>query len=526
MPSFIHTKDIRYALRRIPLPRLLCSLLGLCGLILLCYKLASLYPLKLIFLDNSSGKTVKNLSPMGRTAYYETLLEQLLPSRNKCLDCLVEGKAEEATKEALMIYKRYPNYLLLASYETSETSPSLLRKILSQKEEVDPHLLILLLNDDNTHPDIRALSANICSKMIGRFSNARGDDFLALILRMECILNGVIVPSAESLNSLIDKLDDARLYRYARSAGIDILPKNTTNFYWHRIFLGDSEAASAILHKSTSFKDIEIIIKTVKDVSLHVPALEILAEYLQGVTTVRLNEMTHTMIEIYKDDPSFFNTKILLALLISSKTASNLALALYIAFKEGPSDNYEILLIKMFICRYFCFVPEILRLYEKLSIRNLQLYNTTYVWSDPLFVSSKASLLGNMRIKKAMQRLKIQRDEDLKKIKSNLAVFISKDYVGQAVSLIKLYKKISLSVVCKEIESKEILAKKETAMFSDLLGGECAYLFGKATTGMAYHERFCIPDGSGHMEILDEIKVMPISNEFKEYFVSCWNESC
>lgn len=444
----------------------------------------------------------------------------------KCVDLLISGKFEDAVKEALAIYQKHPRFLLISSYFDVRKSRSLLLKFIEQDDNLDPHFLILLLDDlHNFNEEAQSEIVKLCQNAIKRNSQPNGSNhFISYRLKAELIFHKVVHPSESDLADLIKHLNDFRLYSYANNYNMHVSPNDTINFKWYLAHRGDVQMARNLILKSTSFNDILQLSKLLGDSSVG-NAVDILIEFLtHNCTPDRISEMIKMMIQICQESSSFLNVKILLSLLISTRSINNLVLAAYIAHNNRLEANYEILLIEMFIYRYFCFIPIILKLYKFLDIKNVQLYNTAYIWSDPLIYEVNHKCKINLHeVNYRIKEIQSIQKSDLALIRERIVSYVDYNRIAHAVSLVELHRMISDSITIKELEAMKIMATKKQTIFTDLLGSKCSYLFDKLVCNCNI-QQFHIFKSIDQLNEAFINEFLIIDDKFKVEFINAWKE--
>jgi hypothetical protein len=290
-----------------------------------------------------------------------------------------------------------------------------------------------------------------------------------------CIINEERhkVFNGKTIDQMIDILDDFTLYDLAIRQGVNLRERNSINYKWYRVILyKDLEAAKEIIKISKSFEDIRKIISYTGFIQTKVENIDILLDHLE-IPNVK-EENIQRMFCLLQDEPSLLNVKILFSLLISTKKENNIFLALYLSYKYKFQGNYEIDLIHLFLNRYFMFNKNIQVLLRKMEVKNIQIYNLAYIWSDPMIISNRVS-------KEVTENFIRSTKSDISLIACRFRRFLDANRIGHATSLYNLKETLEKSLSFCEIYKKQILATNENTMFSNLLGEKCSFIFNKAT---------------------------------------------
>lgn len=281
----------------------------------------------------------------------------------------------------------------------------------------------------------------------------------------------------EYLNYLLDNIDDWELYEYAMAKGLKSRVRESMNYKYYRLEVTkDMNIARELILKNTSFPEIKKILgmvgySEVKD--LLSPHKGMVGLIVGGGINV---ETLKSLYEMYIADKTFLNTITILSGLICTREDSFLILALCIPFSEKDSfpNNYEIALVFLFLCRYFCFYPKVLKTISDLSIRSIQQENFGFVWSD-------LNILLNLKDHSMVKKYKNFHYDVLKGINGSVTSFIGEGRIYHAISLLELREQFEKSMINKEIEGNTIINEEEKTAFSGLLGDKCSYLFAKIT---------------------------------------------
>lgn len=275
----------------------------------------------------------------------------------------------------------------------------------------------------------------------------------------------------ECAESLLDSIDDWDLYQYALDNSLDLKPRVSLN---HEFYLlhrhREQDRAARLLESRLCFREIKEIVGLV-DLHRH-PAenIDCVVQLVRSGFSEGLLTRAH---EVYGRDTNVFNVKTLLAVLISSRKTNLLVLALYLSFlhKDMDPSNYEIQLVFAFLCRYFCFYPQVLQMFQEMKVKNAHVANMAFMWTDILIVRG---IRKRNEFVETMKTFVADVDNGLRHLMlvGNLA---------HAVDALELRKRIVASVVVQEVEEDRIIGNNPSSCFSELLGEHCAYLFEKMT---------------------------------------------
>ncbi|TBU10481.1 hypothetical protein CWI38_1732p0010 [Hamiltosporidium tvaerminnensis] len=284
---------------------------------------------------------------------------------------------------------------------------------------------------------------------------------------------------------LLDYTDDWKIYQKAINENIILKPRNSLNYKFYNLLNTKSDdIGREIIINSNCFslilKTCEILnFKKIQDLPR---VYEIFIENIKNIETEKLTDdinnftIIKEMFDIYTKEKSLINIKILLSLLIGSRNEKMLILALYVSFihKDTFETNYEIKLIYMFICRFFCFYSEVTKMFKELSIRNIQHENLCFLWSD-------LNIILNLNDKNMEKKYKNFYFDTQKNFNNAVMPYLIKQKYHFAIELLEMKKSFDDSLVFKEVEKNQILAENSKTMFSDILGYKCEYLFSKMT---------------------------------------------
>ena len=246
--------------------------------------------------------------------------------------------------------------------------------------------------------------------------------------------------------------------------------KNTINMSWYKIIKNkDSASAREILLNSINFQDVKKVLDYCPIESTGFKTYDILIKYLKGEDPKELLSLFFTFLH---EDGSFLSMKILLALLIATREEKLLLLALHLSETNKFEDNYEIQLINLFLCRYFLLFKNIRKNFESLDIKNVQVHNLTFIWSDPMIVS-------NIKLTDEISTFKREITKMVTDIENSIISSLDNFNIAISLSLIELRNKLKKSTICQEIQTRQIVSKSKFSMFSGLLGEKCEFLFDK-----------------------------------------------
>lgn len=448
--------------------------------------------------------------------YFGSFLDKLADEQSRCIKSLLDGDYASAQKIGLRLCPQHPQYLLLSLFAGIPENKRLFLLLLKKIVVIDLNFALMLINDPRFS----------CDEIGDVVSRLEGDTFLHTVVRRDWFLRSKGPPieargqgpegagdspgaqkegETAQINDWIDVIDDFRLYQYAIDNSLEVTERNSANYKWYKMLVcRDQGIAVDMVKKSINFNDILEICKTANLNKTGVPNFDILLCYLRsGYDEGLLQQMVH----LFTKDRSFVNHKILLALLIASRVENNLVLAFYLSFSAAFDDNYEIELIHLFLSRYFCFVGNTQKLMQKLDIKNIQVYNNAYIWSDPMIVVGDRLLSYTMALNKLHK-------SDICTVESRLRGFLDANRVGHSASLLKLRAWLCESVSIKEINDFKILADTSETAYSCLLGSPCRYLFDKLVAGHRRSGRSCLGSLFSHADNT------PVSSILKNPYIS------
>ncbi|KAM0673945.1 hypothetical protein GVAV_002463 [Gurleya vavrai] len=290
------------------------------------------------------------------------------------------------------------------------------------------------------------------------------------------------------INFLIKNIDDGDLYEYAIKYKIRIDTFDTPNYLHYKLKKDlNIENFMRVYKITNSFRELENLFEKCnlldfskkKECFLFYAFLKY--EFINNINFVcdnLLNELLINEIKFafdnYKKEKSLTNTKLILAFLISTKQENNLLLALKIAndCKDLFKNTYEIKLIFLFICRFFCWYDKVIEIYEELEIKTVIQEKLAYLWSD-------LNIILNLNDNSRKEKYLNYRSHLIKHINCSLLVFIQNYSFYHGIELIKTKKMLENSNLYKEINQNKIISNDPETHFSFLLGSKCRFLFDK-----------------------------------------------
>lgn len=346
------------------------------------------------------------------------------------------------------------------------------------------------------------------------------DHVYYLILKEACIhghhellgLGGL----RECIEFLLDNLDDWDLYRYALDEGLELRRRETLNYEYYLIHkLREQERAIELLRSRVCFKEIELIAGAVGLRSHPDGAIDCVIQLERSGFS---HDLLRRAYEIYRKDMSVFNTKVVIAALVSSRNAVFLGMALCLSFKhrKDHQGNYEIFLVFVFLCRYFCFYPYVVKCLEAMNVKNAQVPNLSFIWSDILIAKGK-------RDEKRMEEVVDNIKKSVEELENSIKYFVSVGNLAHAVDAVELGRSLLESPILAEMEKGEVCRKSPNNSFLHLLGARGAYLFEKMTVekipkGRTMFLTDFYVSGSCTLEEMMSSGLCNIDDEFKTFF--------
>lgn len=282
--------------------------------------------------------------------------------------------------------------------------------------------------------------------------------------------------SLECVEFLLDSLDDWDLYKYALDNKIEVRKRESLNYEYYLLHkLKEKDRAVELLKSRTCFREIEFIAEMIGLESHPHEAIDCVIQLMRRGFD---EDLLRKAYEVYRKDTSVFNTKVVIAILISSRKASFLALALYLSFRHRNTyqGNYEMFLIFTFLCRYFWFYPYVLKCLESMGVKNAQMPNLSFIWSDILITKG---IKDEKRMRGAISNFQ----ESIDDLDNSIKYFIIVGNLAHAVDALELRKSVEESVILSELKESRIIGTNCNNSFHHLLGARCSYLFEKMTVG-------------------------------------------
>jgi hypothetical protein len=402
------------------------------------------------------------------------------------LELVLDGKITEATKLGYKLLPSSPAYvalcqLILFLKDPEEYSIRKLLELIFDKMETKSDILWFLfrrgLMIENLYHHVKKLKVK---------------DYVYYLILKEMMFRGhhrlIINETAERMvELLLNELDDWDIYKYALENGIEVEKRETLNYTYYLLHRTKSEELGLRMMESAgSVKELEYIAELI-GIREHCNGTIdcILKLYWNGYS----DELGRRMMEIYSLDraggggtagnrevPSTRNTKALIAVLLSSRRIEHIVLALYISYKnrDSSSNNYELKLIFMFICRFFCFYPAVLKLVEELNIKNVQVATLAYIWLD-IAVSRKIEDGGKKEEYVAYMRASVSQ------LRNSIRYFLRVERLSYVLDMLELIESLLGSVMMEEALAGRIVGSDPVTSFSTLLGKHCSYMFNKLT---------------------------------------------
>ncbi|KAI5151424.1 hypothetical protein ENBRE01_2129 [Enteropsectra breve] len=447
--------------------------------------------------------------------FFQQLVDFLSGKRGQCLKALYKGNFQDAHTLALDLYEKYPNFLLLSCFFDLKSYKPMFTALIKKHREIDSNFLYVIAKS----PEIAYSDVKHFEAQLGNSS------FLELAIRKQLFLKKYRETSsencldgiAEELNDLISKISDWELFQFAIDNNIEIRENNSINYKWYRVSKHrESSAAAYIMQKNFIFSEIKTLNELCGEIKSESVIHRILLEYIKsGTADVLIKEM----LDIYENDKSFAVVKLLISLLIATRNENNMVLALFFARSHSFEENYEIDLIELFILRHFCMIQPVLAKMKKMDIKNVQIYNTAYIWLDPMIVTGKfidrkiADFVKAGRAVPSTMRIQVKDA-------------MEQDKIGCAASTINMIKYAENHISLCEAEKLEIVAKESKTCWSELLGDGCSFLFDKIVVGHKRSEEGTLDTlyNKGSMQNIESVFEnkfeYAVSEEFKNWFMA------
>ncbi|CAD26240.1 hypothetical protein [Encephalitozoon cuniculi GB-M1] len=389
------------------------------------------------------------------------------------VEALLRNDVARSIELGKMLFSRSPMFLvtsLLVSFLDSPTDESKKNLFLKSLENatIKSNLIWMLYKRGLLVEDLHHYVQRIAFK----------DHMYYLVLKEACIHghHGLLERGAipECVEFLLDNLDDWDLYRYALDNGIDLRRRESLNHEYYLLHkLKERGRAIELLKSRLCFKEIEYIAEMVGLESHPQEATDCVVQLMRNGFG---EDLLRRAYGVYAKDPSVFNIKMLIAVLVSARRAPLLGVALYLAFKHrrDHQGNYEVLLIFAFLCRYFCFYPHVLECLDSMGVKNAQVPNLSFIWSDILITKG---IKDDTRRKGAINNIRGCMDD----LDNSIRHFISGGNFAHVVDALELRRSLKESVILMELEKSRIIGSNPNNSFRYLLGTWGSYLFEKMT---------------------------------------------
>ncbi|KAM0681408.1 hypothetical protein GINT2_000610 [Glugoides intestinalis] len=448
-----------------------------------------------------------------KTTDYATFLLSLLQDKQaQFLNAFFKNDFILAKKHAFELYKSHPGYLIFFCSVKDQENQKLLISLLKKEKSVDLQLLYkLLISKEPVYDELLEFEEKY-----------KNESFIEKCLRKAFFIRkyATLCPQNVKIEllALLDEIDDFELYDFAIKNKIQIENRSGINFSWYLLIsTGCQQAGIDIIKRSTSFNDISNVLKHCSIDATGSLTHDLCIRYLtEGYSFDLLVKSFDNM----KGDSLFLASKLVLALLIASKEERLLILALFLTETLDFPENYEIKLIRLFLCRYFLLFAQIEKLILQLDIKNIQVANLTYIWSDPAIVT-------RVKLGKMYNEFEREIKSQITVLDSTIRKFIDRKLVSNAVSSFELREKLTNCVVRSELQAFKIIATSPNTMFSEVLGNECKYIFDKITctdirsTSGTIHTIRSVPS----VQFTKEVFVNPLMPITDQVFISNFTNS-
>lgn len=352
-----------------------------------------------------------------------------------------------------------------------------------EKNENDLSLLKHALFKEPKYVNIFILLAklNICIEfVISSIKRIAKRDFMFYFLLQTIYINyperrDELVKECESLGItseadlillLIDHLDSWDVYEIALEKGLEIPKKDSFNFNLYKLKKErDFKLGNEILKNLESFDFIFQVMNLI--------GKENLSEEYKMIYEFK-EENTKKVYELYYQNKTIFNLKMLLYHLIASKKDEYIVLALYIAKEEKDLyENYEIQIIYLFLCRFFLLSTPVIQTFDELSIKTIQHEKFSYIWNDITLKTGKEFPMKITYLNLHMHSLNM--------INNLILPFIKSGKIDHVYDLLETREFLSNSLLFKEVKEGKIYSLTINTSFSNILGEKCSYIFAKLT---------------------------------------------
>lgn len=339
---------------------------------------------------------------------------------------------------------------------------------------------------------------------------------LLLLIEPAEVANELRHTHAHVVRAITKRLEDARLYKYAHDCNIEVvqnIESATVNGLWATSLYGAraKEAAPLLISKMRAIPDIARFIQAqpqiAQDACAATPVHTLLHRYLAGDDLAALYKEVSA---IDTRTPLYY--KLLLGILVATKDPANLLLALWITTEVRIPGDYEIQAVHLFLMRYFLLVPSVIQEFKALSVKNIQLYNMAYIWSDPLIKltehsagdTSRRDLWRHTTVSAAVNELQHQHKSDLQTMRQYLRQFLDAERVCHAAELFKTRAAVADAVTVWETKHRRFretgeadgggVSRTSHSIFHGLLGAPADWLFEKAVPALPQPSASALPD--------------------------------
>lgn len=275
---------------------------------------------------------------------------------------------------------------------------------------------------------------------------------------------------------LLENLDDWDIYQYALDNNLALRDRKSLNYEYYLLHRSrEQDRAIKLLESRTCFKEIKLIADLVELKDHPNETVDCIIQLTRNGFDDGLLERAY---DIYRREANLLSVKMVLAVLVSSKRPELLTLALYLSsiHRDVDTRSYEVSLIFMFLCRYFCYYPCVLKLLSELNVKNAQIPNLSFIWSDILLTKN---IQDADRRNKFLESMK----GSIRDLENGVRHLINAGNISHVIDILALRKSYIGSVVVQEVSEGKITGTNPSNTFLLLLGERCSYVFEKMTVG-------------------------------------------
>lgn len=228
---------------------------------------------------------------------------------------------------------------------------------------------------------------------------------------------------------------------------------------------------------------------------------------------VTQKEKQEVLEDFLKTKDAFILEVFCMFMLENDEKMENIVLVMYLCQKYKKLST-TIQLIYVFTLRYFCMYQTIQSEFKDMNIKNIQIYNTAYIWMDV------RNVLKMFKIDhKHLFNLNFYQDADITQLEYSAYNFYKKGMCGCSLSCIKTIRNLEENISVREFDkNKMLLSMDRDSTFSALLDTKSKWFFEKSN--FLTYETKDISKNNTHSKIVTVfgVKEVSVDNLYRNTF--------